>query len=137
MVRKSIWLVRKPDIKVVEFDWGYDAKGGPNTGWTTCKNQEGDVGGAVVCRGDQTCGYVTPIKGLCLVWYVLGYTQIDTKRYEHSDIWSYEVKGGQNTGWTTCTLNSQDIGTPHDCRADGSCGNANAITGWCAARYGF
>ena len=134
---KSIWLERKPKIKVVKYKWGYDVKGGPNTGWTTCKNQEGDVGGAVDCRGDKTCGHATPIKGLCLVRYGIGYTQVDSKRYEHKDNWSYQVKGGPNTGWTTCNLNGQDIGTPHDCRTDNSCGNANSIKGWCAGRYGL
>lgn len=134
---KSIWLDRKPNIKAVKFNWDYEVKGGPNTGWTTCKNQEGDVGGAVDCRGDQTCGHATPIKGMCLVRYGPGYTQVDSTKYEHMDIWSYQVKGGPNTGWTTCSLNGVDIGTPHDCRADNSCGNANAIKGWCAARYGL
>ena len=134
---KSIWLERKPKIKVVKYKWNYDVKGGPNTGWTTCKNQEGDVGGAVDCRGDKTCGYVTPIRGLCLIRYGTGYTQVDTKRYEHKDDWSYQVKGGPTTGWTTCSLNGQDIGTPHNCSADNSCDNANSIRGWCAGRYGL
>jgi hypothetical protein len=135
---KSIWLERKPNIKIVKYNWEYRVTGGPDTGWTTCWNkEEGFVGGAVDCRGDQTCGHATPIRGLCLVRYGTGHTQVDDIRYKHSDKWSYQVKGGPNTGWTTCNLNDNDIGTAHDCRNDGSCGNASSITGWCAGRYGF
>ena len=133
---KTVWLHRTPVIRSVRYNWGYEVTGGPNTGWTTCKNQFGYVGGAIDCKGDGTCGHATPIRGLCLVRHGMGFTSVDQKRYAHKDVWSYTVKGGPNTGWTTCSLNGVDIGTPHDCRADGSCGNANAIKGWCAGRYG-
>jgi hypothetical protein len=132
---KTAWIKSKPIVTVNKYAWSYEVKGGPDTNWTICKNQFGDVGGAINCVGDKTCGYETPIRGLCEVRHGWGYREVDGSRSTIADNWSYQVKGGPDTNWTTCNLNGNDVGTPHNCAADNSCDNANAIKGWCAARY--
>ena len=50
--------------------------------------------------------------------------------------WSYDVKGGSDTNWTTCKNQFGSVGSAKKCKTDGTCNKQRLIEGLCLVRHG-